>query len=58
MFRVNGMGVRDDIGVTFVKNPLCGKGGPRWQCRKTLNSPPPMDTLNLYLLIEQFFQKN
>lgn len=30
LFTVNGMGVRDDIAVTFVKNPLCGEGGPRW----------------------------
>ena len=25
MFRVNSMGVRDEIGVTFVKNPLCAR---------------------------------
>lgn len=25
MFRGNGVGVRGDIGVTFVKNPLCAR---------------------------------
>ena len=28
--------------------------GPRGQHRKTLNSPSPMDTLNLHLHMEQF----
>ena len=29
----------------------------RWQCRKILNSPPPMNTLSLQLHMEQFLLK-
>lgn len=36
----------------------CEIEGPRWWCRKTLNSPPPGDTLDLQLHIEQVLLKN
>lgn len=31
--------------------------GSKMECRKTLSSSPPMDTLNLHLCIEQFLLK-
>lgn len=41
---------------TYLKiklNQQEGDSGPRWQCRKTPNSPPPRNTSNLYLQTEQ-----
>lgn len=44
--------------LTLEINTKPRGGGPRWWCRKILNSPPPTDTWNQQLRMKQFPEKD
>lgn len=47
--------LKKEMKLTLEINIKPREGGPRWWCRKILNSPPPTDTPDTQLHMDHFF---